>query len=195
MEHGFVKVAAVTPDIRVADVEFNAAQICRAVKRASKEGAKVIVLPELCLSGYSCGDLFLQNSLLVSCREQLSKIAEFTREIDALVFVGLPFEREGKLFNVAAALCGGRILAFVPKTYMEKVDVFEDFITLLGNLNRNNTPLMVNSFYIIDDEKQRGKMTEEFYAAVKKKLPHTRSAVTTSFNPGARAQRSWTAGC
>ena len=98
MEHGFVKVAAVTPDIRVADVEFNAAQICRAVKRASKEGAKVIVLPELCLSGYSCGDLFLQNSLLVSCREQLSKIAEFTREIDALVFVGLPFEREGKLF-------------------------------------------------------------------------------------------------
>ena len=78
----------------------------------------MIVLPELCLSGYSCGDLFLQNSLLVSCREQLSKIAEFTREIDALVFVGLPFEREGKLFNVAAALCGGRILAFVPKTYI-----------------------------------------------------------------------------
>ena len=59
---------------------------------------------------------------------------------------------------------------FVPKTYMEKVDVFEDFITLLGNLNRNNTPLMVNSFYIIDDEKQRGKMTEEFYAAVKKEI-------------------------
>ena len=59
---------------------------------------------------------------------------------------------------------------FVPKNYMEKVDVFEDFITLLGNLNRNNTPLMVNSFYIIDDEKQRGKMTEEFYAAVKKEI-------------------------
>jgi hypothetical protein len=59
---------------------------------------------------------------------------------------------------------------FVPKTYMEKVDIFEDFINLLGNLNRNNTPLMVNSFYIIDDEKQRGKMTEEFYAAVKKEI-------------------------
>ena len=59
---------------------------------------------------------------------------------------------------------------FVPKTYMVKVDIFEDFITLLGGLNRNNTPLMVNSFYIIDDEKQRGKMTEEFYAAVKKEI-------------------------
>ena len=59
---------------------------------------------------------------------------------------------------------------FVPKTYMEKVDIFEDFINLLGNLNRNNTPLMVNSFYIIDDEKQRGKMTEEFYTAVKKEI-------------------------
>lgn len=59
---------------------------------------------------------------------------------------------------------------FVPRTYMEKVDIFEDFINLLGGLNRNNTPLMVNSFYIIDDEKQRGKMTEEFYAAVKKEI-------------------------
>lgn len=59
---------------------------------------------------------------------------------------------------------------FVPKTYMEKVNLFEDFINLLGGLNRNNTPLMVNSFFIIDDEKQRGKMTEEFYTAVKKEI-------------------------
>jgi len=59
---------------------------------------------------------------------------------------------------------------FVPRTYMEKVDIFEDFITLLGGLNKNQTPLTVNSFYIIDDEKQRGKMTEEFYAAVKKEI-------------------------
>lgn len=59
---------------------------------------------------------------------------------------------------------------FVPRTYMDKVDIFEDFINLLGNLNRNDTPLMVNSFYIIDDEKQRAKMTEEFYAAVKKEI-------------------------
>lgn len=59
---------------------------------------------------------------------------------------------------------------FVPKTHMDRVDIFEDFISLLGGLNRNNTPLMVNSFYIIDDEKQRGKMTEEFYAAVKKEI-------------------------
>ncbi len=59
---------------------------------------------------------------------------------------------------------------FVPRTYMDQVDIFEDFITLLSDLNRNNTPLMVNSFYIIDDEKQRGKMTEEFYAALKKEI-------------------------
>ena len=59
---------------------------------------------------------------------------------------------------------------FVPRTYMDKIDIFEDFINLLGGLNRNDTPLMVNSFYIIDDEKQRAKMTEEFYAAVKKEI-------------------------
>ena len=68
---------------------------------------------------------------------------------------------------------------FVPKTYMDRVDNFEDFITLLGGLNRNDTSLMVNSFYIIDDEKQRGKMTEEFYAAVKRRLPLIRSGATT----------------
>ena len=59
---------------------------------------------------------------------------------------------------------------FVPRTHMDKVDVFEDFIALLGGLNRKDTPLVVNSFYIIDDEKQRSKMTEEFYAAVKKEI-------------------------
>lgn len=118
MKHGFIKAAAVTPDIRVADTAFNAGRICRAIERASKEGARIIVLPELCLCGYTCGDLFLQRRLLVSCRKELLKIADATENVDGIVFVGLPLVREGKLFNVAAALCGGRILAFIPKTYI-----------------------------------------------------------------------------
>ena len=68
MKHGFIKVAAVTPDIRVADTAFNAGQICGAIEKAAGEGARVIVLPELCLSAYTCGDLFLQQSLLASCQ-------------------------------------------------------------------------------------------------------------------------------
>lgn len=118
MKHGFVKVAAVTPDIKVADTVYNRESICKAMDEAVKEGAKVIVFPELCISGYTCGDLFLQGKLLTSCREQLLLLAQHTEGKDALVFVGLPLEREGKLYNVAAAVHDGEVLAFIPKTYI-----------------------------------------------------------------------------
>lgn len=116
MKHGFVKVAAVTPDIKVADPVYNAGQICKEIEVAYEKGAKIIVFPELCLSGYTCGDLFLQEQLLSSCKEQLLKIADFTEDKDALIFVGLPLEREGKLYNVAAVVNDGEVLAFIPKT-------------------------------------------------------------------------------
>ncbi len=118
MKHGFIKVAAVTPDVRVADTDFNTKQICLSMDEAISQGAKVIVFPELCISGYTCGDLFLQEILLTSCKEQLLKIAEHTEGKDALVFVGLPLEKEGKLYNVAAALHDGEVLAFIPKTHI-----------------------------------------------------------------------------
>lgn len=118
MKHGFVKVAAVTPDIKVADTIYNREQICLMIDRAVKEGAKIIVFPELCLCGYTCGDLFLQEKLLTSCKEQLLAIAAYTEGKDALVFVGLPLEREGKLYNVAAVVHDGEILSFIPKTFI-----------------------------------------------------------------------------
>ena len=118
MKHGFIKVAAVTPDVRVADTDFNTKQICISMDEAISQGAKVVVFPELCISGYTCGDLFLQESLLTSCKEQLLKITEHTQGKDALVFVGLPLEREGKLYNVAAAVHDGEVLAFIPKTHI-----------------------------------------------------------------------------
>ncbi len=118
MKHGFIKVAAVTPEVRVADTDFNTVQICLSMDEAIGQGAKVIVFPELCISGYTCGDLFLQESMLTSCKEQLLKIAAHTEGKDALVFVGLPLEKEGKLYNVAAAVQDGEVLAFIPKTHI-----------------------------------------------------------------------------
>ena len=118
MKHGFVKVAAVTPKIKVADTVYNREQICAGIEEAYEKGAKVIVFPELCLCGYTCDDLLLQDRLLASCREQLLKIVRFTDGKDALIFVGLPMEREGKLYNVAAAVCDGEVLAFIPKTFI-----------------------------------------------------------------------------
>ncbi len=115
MKEGFVKVAAVTPKIKVAEPIHNAAIICEEMENACRAGAKIIVFPELCLTGYTCGDLFLQQLLLEKAREQLLVVAQATRDKDALVILGLPLERDGKLYNVAAVLQNGEILGLIPK--------------------------------------------------------------------------------
>lgn len=124
MKQGFVKTAAVTPKIRVADPIYNGEQICAGIGEAAGKGAKVIVFPELCISGYTCNDLFLQERLLDSCKEQLKKIAEFSKGKDALLFAGLPLEREGKLYNVAAAVQDGKVLCFIPKAFIPSYGEF-----------------------------------------------------------------------
>ncbi|MBR1931161.1 MAG: NAD(+) synthase [Lachnospiraceae bacterium] len=116
MKHGFVKVAAITPKIKVADPKYNAQEICEQLEEAYTAGAKIIVFPELCITGYTCGDLFLQQILLDEALEALRRVAKATEGKDALVMVGLPVAKDGRLYNVAAVLQGGSILGMVPKT-------------------------------------------------------------------------------
>ena len=118
MKHGFIKVAAATPDIRVADVDYNKEKICALIREACNEGAKIIVFPELCVTGYTCGDLFTQDILLKAAKEALLEIAGFTKDRDALVFVGVPLSVGGKLYNVAAALNNGKIIGLTTKTFL-----------------------------------------------------------------------------
>ncbi|HIZ03584.1 MAG TPA: NAD(+) synthase [Candidatus Borkfalkia avistercoris] len=118
MKHGFVKVAAVTPALRVADVRFNAENISRAIGEAEKAGVQLLVFPELSLCGYTCGDLFGQKVLLDDCFAFLRTIVEETKDKQLLVFVGVPVRLGGVLYNCAAALNGGRVLAFIPKTHL-----------------------------------------------------------------------------
>lgn len=124
MRDGFIKVAAVTPDIRVADCEYNAEQICKKMKEAAALGSKIIVFPELCITGYTCEDLFWHEVLLNGAKDALDQIRKESREIDALVFVGLPWEWKGKLYNVAAAICHGRLLGLVPKKNLPNYSEF-----------------------------------------------------------------------
>ena len=124
MKQGFVKVAAVTPDIRVADVEFNKEQICRKMDEAAASGAKIIVFPELCVTGYTCSDLFTQDVLLDHAREVLTEIAAHTRDMDALVFVGAPLAVDGELYNVAAAMNHGKILGLTTKKFLPNYGEF-----------------------------------------------------------------------
>lgn len=115
MKDGFIKVAAVTPKIRVADPEYNRKKIMEKIEEAEKERAVVVVFPELCITGYTCGDLFFQEPLLEEAQEVLIQIAKDTAGKNMLVFVGLPIAYRGKLYNVAAALSNGVILGLVPK--------------------------------------------------------------------------------
>lgn len=124
MRHGFIKVAAATPDIRVADVDYNKGQIIKQMDDAADAGAKIIVFPELCITGYTCSDLFLQDILLNSAKKALVEIAEYTKNLDALVFVGVPIAVGGELYNVAAALNHGNILGFTTKSFLPNYGEF-----------------------------------------------------------------------
>ncbi|NCB92631.1 MAG: NAD(+) synthase [Clostridia bacterium] len=116
MKNGFIKAAAGTPKIQVADCIHNTEEILRIIKEMEAKGAKIMGFPELCITGYTCSDLFWQNILLDSAKERLLWLADETKEVDALITVGLPMESDGKLYNVAAVLNRGKILGLIPKT-------------------------------------------------------------------------------
>lgn len=115
MRYGFIKVATVTPEIKVADCKYNADRIIELIDLCVKEEVRIAVFPELCITGYTCGDLFLQDVLLEQAKEQLFRIAEFTRDKNIFVFAGLPLLADGRLFNTAAAIFNGSVIGFIPK--------------------------------------------------------------------------------
>ncbi len=115
MKDGFFRVAAATPKITVADPGYNREQICRMIEEGERLGVGLMVFPELALSAYTCGDLFLQDVLLCSVRKELSILAAFTEGRNIMVFAGLPWVHGGKLYNAAAAICNGEVLGIVPK--------------------------------------------------------------------------------
>ena len=124
MIDGFVRIAAITPDLRVADCAGNAAETVRAAQRAAQAGASVAVFPELGLTGYTCGDLFLQDALVRGAQEALSAVLAGTANLDLLLAVGLPVRCGAALYNCAAVLCAGRLLGLVPKTHIPNYGEF-----------------------------------------------------------------------
>ena len=111
---GLLRVAAVVPKVNVADCEYNASQIIEATEKAAKCGAKVIVTPELGVTGYTCGDLFHQSTLLNAAESALLKILEATKHLDALLVVGAPLRCGGSVFNCAVAMKNGEFVGAVP---------------------------------------------------------------------------------
>ena len=124
MRDGFLKAAVGTPKTAVADCRKNADEILRLIGEMEQRKAKLMVFPELCITGYTCGDLFWQKALLEAAREELLRIAAKTKQTDALIFVGLPFAYGGKLYNIAAALNHGAVLGLIPKTHLPNYGEF-----------------------------------------------------------------------
>ena len=126
MKDGFVKIACATPDLRVADCAYNGEQIVRMMREAAQAGAALTVFPELCITGYTCLDLFLQDTLLEGALDTLFDILTRTEELDMLAVIGLPIAVEGKLFNCAAVCQSGQILGIVPKLNIPNYGEFQE---------------------------------------------------------------------
>ena len=126
MKDGLIKVAAGTPRIAVADCRRNAEQIFTLMREADKQGVKVLALPELCLTGYTCGDLFLHDTLLRGAEEGLQTILDATRNLDVVTALGLPVRDkwDNKVYNCAAVIQKGEILGLIPKIYLPNYGEF-----------------------------------------------------------------------
>lgn len=126
MKDGFIKVAAAAPELRLADCSFNASRIAEAAREAAGQGAALLVTPELSITGYTCGDLFFQKTLLDSAEAALAALMGETSSLDLLLAVGCPVRHEGKLFNCAVMLFHGEILGVVPKSNLPNYDEFQE---------------------------------------------------------------------
>lgn len=159
MKDGFIKVAAGSPKLKVADCIYNREEILKGIREMEMHQAKIMVFPELCITGYTCGDLFWQEQLLKVAKEQLIVLAEETVHTDALIFVGLPWEQSGKLYNVAAVLNHGEILGIIPKKCLPTYAEFyegrhftpgdEDII--FTEVNGKSVPFGINQFFACEE--------------------------------------------
>ena len=123
-ENGFVRAAAATPALHVADCAYNAQQIIDAMSVYAAQGVQLVCFPEFCLTGYTCSDLFLQQTLLKGAEDGLAAILEASRGLNLVALVGLPVAYDGKLYNCAAVLCNGELLGLVPKQHLPNYGEF-----------------------------------------------------------------------
>lgn len=124
MLYGFIRCASATPDVKVADCKYNCENIIKMINKAEKNSTELIVFPELCITGYTCGDLFLQRILINSALEQLLYMVDKTKNLNIISVVGVPIEYEGKLYNCAAVFSRGNIMGIVPKTFIPNYNEF-----------------------------------------------------------------------
>lgn len=198
MKDGFIKVAAVSPKLKVADCTYNGEQILNAILQGEKKGVKIMVFPELCISGYTCGDLFLQDSLLEACENTLEDILKKTVDTDILFVVGMPYAYRNKLYNVAVFAKSGEILMVVPKTnipnYQEFYEArhfskgFRETVTIDEIAGQECISFGTDQILICENMKDvviAGEICEDLWVADSPAVRHALAGATIICNPSA----------
>ena len=193
MKDGFVRCASATVDIKVADTDYNTSNIIKAIEDAAQNDIKLIVFPELCITGYTCGDLFLQKILIDSAKDSLIKIAKATENLDITAVVGLPYVAEQTLYNCAAVVNGGHIKGLVPKlnipNYAEFYEV-RHFTTgknevTYVNINGEEVPFGANILFKTDaceDFVLAVEICEDLWTAMPPSVNHALAGATIIVN-------------
>jgi NAD+ synthase (glutamine-hydrolysing) len=196
MKDGFIKVSAVTPKIKVADPVFNGEQILSCMKEEWKKHTKICVFPELCITAYTCNDLFLQKELLDSAKETLRKLVQESRGHDMMTFLGIPWEHEGKLYNAAACLQNGELLGLIPKTYLPNYgEFYEDRyftigpdITVRTDFFGKKVPFGTNLLFKCSNVPAlmiAGEICEDVWVPNPPSISHAMAGATVIVNPSA----------
>lgn len=142
-EQGFVRVGAVVPKLKVADTEFNCNEIIKQIEVASNNKIQIIVFPELCVTGYTCQDLFEQDTLLEEAEKALNKILDYTNNLDIICIIGMPIKAENQLFNTAVVIQKGKILGIVPKTFIPNYGEFYEKRWFASSKNANKKEIEI----------------------------------------------------
>ena len=142
-EQGFVRVGAVVPKLKVADTEINCNEIIKQIEVASNNKVQIVVFPELCITGYTCQDLFEQDILLEKSEKSLNKILEYTKNLDIVCIIGMPIKSENQLFNTAVVIQKGRILGIVPKTFIPNYSEFYEKRWFASSKNANKKEIEI----------------------------------------------------
>ena len=186
MMYGYVRAAAASPELRVADCAFNCQAVIAMIKEASESGAEIIVFPELCITGYTCGDLFLQEALLSEAENALRLIEEATVNLNLLTIVGLPYAYKGKLFNCAAVIYEGRLLGLIPKTHLpNNAEFYETRYFSPGIHTDGSEPFSNRLLFQFDDLPDMilgVELCEDLWAAIPPSSYHSKAGATVIAN-------------
>jgi NAD+ synthase (glutamine-hydrolysing) len=141
----YLRVASVSPEIRVADVDFNTKELLRVYEELIGKNAQTVCFPELCISGYTCGDLFFQHTLLTAVRDAISHLSLATKKLGGVMIVGAPIQHKGQLYNCAVVLNQGRVKAVIPKTFLPNYNEFYEMRWFASAYDTNDTSMWIDN--------------------------------------------------